>query len=436
MTYELKELLEFKSIQNYLNGSIGSKKSKISENMTLEQKIKEVNTSQYLRGIAIFFDYSKMFDAPNDIIAFFEKFRSNTEKLNELKAEVQNFISYLKSKKYADSTIVSYQAQIRGFLKHNDIKFTFKNYKPKTQKKQKQRQIGFFYEEQLSFANKVKEFIKDMDLRLLVELAHRTGLGYREIANIDFGMLRNRVDSERDYEILNMDREKTTIEFWNYLSPSAKEYVKAYLRKNTDKKDSDLIFGDNTDKAYSSLSRKFNTAYEKCCESYFPKLLKVKTGKGNLKRMFTLHSFRHVFISAGTKLRVPDFHINIMVAHEQKEINADSYASISDELLSDYKLIENELFGIEQKGQNEVIEQVFEVLKDLVMNNGKRKALNRKYEENNSIDLDLELKGAILLESFKQEIITEVKNKVMEDVMSEVKERIASIPLKDLLTSL
>jgi len=162
MTYELKELLEFKSVQNYLNGSIGSKKSSISGNMTLKQKLKEVNASQYLRGIALFFDYSKKFKAPNDIIAFFEKNRANTEILNELKKEVQNFIPWLKTKNYGDSTIVSYQAQIRGFLKHNDIRFTFKNYKPKTEKKNKQRKLGFNYPEQKEFAVKVKEFIKDL----------------------------------------------------------------------------------------------------------------------------------------------------------------------------------------------------------------------------------------------------------------------------------
>jgi len=434
MTFEVKELLEFKSIQNYLNGSIGSKKSTISDNMTLKQKLKEVNTSQYLRGVALFFDYSKKFKAPNEIITFFENNRGSTEKMNELKKEVQNFIPWLKSKNLGDSTIVSYQSHIRGFLKHNDIKFTFKNYKPKTQKKQKQRQIGFFQEEQLEFAKRIKEFIREMNLKLLCEFAHRTGLGYREIANINFGMLRNRVESEREYEILNMDREKSTIEFWNFLSPSLKEIIKAFLRQNTDKDDSDLLFGNDPKKAYDLLEHNYRTAYEKCCKAYFPKLLEIKTNKGNLKRMFTIHSFRSLFISTGIKLHVPDFHINIMIAHEQKEINAESYASISDELLNDYKLIEAELFGMEQK-QNDAVDQVLDVLRELINNNGKRKILHRKYVEDETIDMDTEIKGAILLENYKLQIKEEIKNELRDELFEELKEKFINISLKDLLKS-
>jgi len=438
MSMTNEQLLEFKSIQNYLNGAIGSKKSKISDSMTLKEKLKEVNTSQYLRGIALYFEYSEMFNAPNEIIKFFEVNRANTEKMNELKREVQNFIPYLKTKDYGDSTIVAYQSHIRGFLKHNDIKFTFKNYKPKTQKKKKQRQIGFFYEEQLEFAKKVKEFITDMDLRLLLEFSHRTGLGFREIANINFGMLRSRINEERDYEKyepLNMDREKTTIEFWNFISPSLKDYIKGYLKQNSDKKDSDLIFGNDIDKAYDLLEHKYRTAYRKCCEAYFPKLLEVKTKKGNLKRMFTIHSFRSLFISAGIKLRVPEFHINIMVAHEQKEINAESYASISDELLNDYKLIEAELFGIEKTSENATIDQVFEILKDLVQNNGKRKTLHRKYVEGNETDMDTEIKGAILLEQFKHQIKSEIKEELKNELFDELKEKFANLSLREFLKS-
>jgi len=436
MTYELKALLEFKSIQNYLNGSIGSKKSKISENLTLEQKLKEVNTSQYLRGIALFFDYSKTFRAPNDIIAYFEKNRASTESMNLLKKEVQSFISWLKTQNYSDSTIVSYQAQVRGFLKHNDIRFTFKNYKPKTEKKSEQRKIGFFYEEQKSFAIRVKEFINDMDLRVLVEIAHSTGLGFKEIADLTFGTLRRIIDTENEYGILNADREKTSIEFMNYIRPDLKPTIKGYLVLNSDKNDNDKIFGE-TDKAYSSLSRKFNTVYDKCIEAYFPKLLDIKTKKDNLKRLFTIHTYRSVFISAGTKLRIPEAHINIMVAHTQKEINAESYLSISEDLLNDYILIENELFGNKSnKSEDQLKKEFLEDLFNLMTNSGKRKALFRKYEEDKTIDVDYEIKMAMFLETFKNNIVKEVEEKVMSKVMENVKERISKIPLKELLSSL
>jgi excinuclease UvrABC helicase subunit UvrB len=83
------------------------------------------------------------------------------------------------------------------------------------------------------------------------------------------------------------------------------------------------------------------------------------------------------------------------------------------------------LFG-SKTDNTETIDQVFEVLKELVQNGGKRKALFRKYNEDNSIDIDTELKGAILLEDFKRQIKSEIMKEAKKEAQKQIKKELES----------
>jgi len=434
MSLTNEELLEFAEIKKYLDLAIGKKKAKISDNMTLEDKIKSVNLSQYLRGISYFFEFSEMFNNPSDIIDFWKKYRDNDDKINELQKEITDFPIWLKNEQeLADSTCVSYQAHIRGFLTNNNIKLTFKNYKPKTRKKNEQNRLGIFYEDMSEFAHKIKQYITDLDLKVLCEFLHRTGLAYKEIADITLGELRAKNYDTKDYILFAGNREKTSIDFVNFISPELQDLITDFLRVNEDKPDEDKIFGNDTNYAYHKLDMKFNTAYEKCCENHFPRFLKVKTKKGNLKKLFSLHSFRSVFKTTCDNLRILPEHRDLFIAHKSDKMT--NYDLISDELLNDYKLIEAEIFG-KKTNESATIDQVFEILKDLVQNNGKRKAIFRKYQEDQTIDMNTEIRGALFLEQFALNLEKRITDNVMENVMSEVKKNLSNLSLKDLLISL
>ncbi|HEC92906.1 MAG TPA: hypothetical protein ENI51_07960 [Candidatus Atribacteria bacterium] len=430
-----QDLLEYRSIQKYLEKAIGKKKSKVGQNLSFQEKIESINLVAYLRGIKVFFEYSKLFENPSDIIDFWKKNRDNENEIDKLEQEIENYPTWLMTKKgLSESTAITYQTHIRGFLTNNNIRLTFKNYEPKTIKRKLQNKLGITYDEMKSFAQKVKEFISDFDLKFLTEFMHRTGLAFREIADLTFGDLRSKNYDTDDYILLAGFREKTSVDYANFISPDFKPMVLAFLKKYSDKKDSDKLFGNDTKVAYNSLNRMFNTAYKKCAEAYFPRFLDVKTPKGNLKKLFSLHSFRAVFKSACDKVRVIPEYRDLFIAHKSdKMINYDLLPI--DELIENYKSVENELFGT-KKQDNDTIEQVFEILKELVMNSGKRKALFRKYNENSEIDMDLELRGAIFLESFKQQIISDIKKEISKELDEIIKEKIANLSLKDLLSSL
>lgn len=427
------DLLEYSSIQKYLDLAIGKKKAKIGKNLTFNDKIKSVSLSQYLRGVSLFFEYSEMFDYPSEILDFWKKNRDNDNQIDKLFKEITNYPIWLKNvHKLSDTTCVSYQAHIRGFLTNNNIRLTFKNYKPKTKKKTQQNKLGITYEEMKEFAHKIKTYINDLDLKLLCEFAHSTGLAYREIADITFGDLRNK-DFDQEYILIASDREKSSIDYANFINPNLKELILDYLRVNQNKKNSDKLFGNDLIKAYHNLDRRFNTAYVKCCENHFPRFLTIKTSKDNLKKLFSIHSFRSVFKTACDTLRIIPEHRDLFIAHKSEKMT--NYDLISKELLIDYELVEQELFG-KKTTESATIDQVFDILKALVQNNGKRKAIFRKYQENQEIDITTEIRGTLFLEQFALNLEKRIEKKIMENVMNEVKKNLKNLSLKDLLTSL
>lgn len=437
-----QELLEFNSIRKLLEMSIGQKKANLDSNLTFQEQIKGISLGGYLRGISIFFEYSEQFNNPFDIMDFWKKNRDNEVKVEELRKEIGNYPKWLKANKnLGDGTCVQYQAHVRSLLKYNNIALKFKNYQPKTMKKQIYRKQSITYEMLSKFAEKVKEYISDSDLRLLIEFQHRTGLGYREIADMTLGTLRakdyNYFYEKGDYPIISDDREKSTVEYMNFISEALYNgWLKDYLKVHEDKKDSDKLFShisEDVQRAYHLLDQRFNTAYIKCCENHFPKFLKIKTKKGNMKKVFSLHTFRHIFKTTCDNIRIPETHRDLFIAH--KNPNMDNYDLISDELLESYKLVEDKLFGSKDKNSLEEMRKVFiGEIYDMWTNKGKRKTLHRKYIEDNTIDLDSEIQIAIFLEEFAQNIESNIMEKLNCKIDDLIINRVKKISLAEVFS--
>jgi len=423
MAFTMKDLLEFSSIKTYLDGSIGSKKQKIDGNLTLEQKIKTVNLSQVLRGVVVYFEYSKLFGNPSEIIAYYKENRDNDDKIAIMVKEINDFPNWVVSeRKLSEKTAIYYSSHIRGFLTHNNIRLKFKNFNAKTEKKKTQNRLGITYEELKRFAEKVKEYINDFDLRLLIEFEHRTGLAFREVADLTFGLLRAKDYENNEYVLISDDREKSTIEYTNFISPDLKPYVLDYLKKHSDQPDEARIFSHlhpDPKRAYHLLDQKFNTAYLKCIKNHFPRYLKVKTAKGNMKKVFSLHSFRAVFKTACDIVRIIPEHRDMFIAHKSDKMT--NYDLKSNALLEDYKIVEKELFG-KKTQDNATIDQVFDILKELVSNKGKRMAIHKKYVEDQTRSLNTEIKAVLMLEQFKLQIKQDIKREIKTELKKEFSE--------------
>src|SRR3989304_5270462 len=130
------EYLDYISIKNYLTGSIASKGCQIGKNVSLEQKVKDVNLTNYLIGVKVFLtEYTKKFAYPDAIIDYYKDVRNDDEKLSEFKHMIESYADWLKNdKKLSDSTAANYQAHVRGFLRWNNVILKFRNYKPKSEK--------------------------------------------------------------------------------------------------------------------------------------------------------------------------------------------------------------------------------------------------------------------------------------------------------------
>ena len=396
-------LLEFDSIKTYLMGSIDSKKNKISSSGNLKEKIKSVNLTNYLRGIKLFLEFSEKFNYPSEILDFWKQNRDNNSEITKFKTEIENFLIWLrKEKKLSSATSLSYQAQIRGFLTHNDISLKFRNYDIPSDKSKERNKLGITYTEMKEFASLVKSYITDFRLKFLIEFMGN-GLGYREIATISFGTLRSK-NYDEEYIPISEQRVKTGVPYVNFISPRLKPFILNYLRMNEDKEDSDLLFGD-TDKAYQNLHRIYKRAYKKCVENHFPRWKKAT------KQIFTLHNFRSLFISASRKLRIDRVHEDLLTAHKSAS-RIDRAYDLVDDLLEDYKLIENELFSMNMDlTKQEIQKELMENLLDLINNKGKRTTIYRKYQEN-GIKETLDCQIVLFLEQFKFNIKKEIMDEI------------------------
>lgn len=342
--------LEFNSVKNYLGGSINSKKSKISNEVSLEEKIQKVNLTNYLRGLEVFLtQYCDFAKTPFELIHYYEELRKVNDKegLAIFKQKIEDYIVWLKNDfGKSGTTAMNYQAHLRGFLKWNDIILKFKNYNEDSEKDLEKDKFSIDFYKELEMGKKLIGYVKNYNLKMAMKWMMISGLGSKEIFSFKYGDLRH-LNYSNNLVRINTSRIKTGVNFTTFLYGEVKELVQKYLEMNKDAEDSDCWLNEEPKKAYHRYEKMFSNAYKNMVEQEYPELKKAK------RKVFTFHSYRSIFITICKDLRVPLHIENKFVAHSDDRLTK-AYASAKD-LESNFKMIQEELFGVRNSDTREEI---------------------------------------------------------------------------------
>jgi hypothetical protein len=312
------DLLKYPSVQTYLKNAIGARKNKISDKKTLKEKVKEKQIANYLRGVELFFEYSDRFNTPQDIMLRFSEIKSNKEALEEFRSHVDDYISWL-SKRYTETTSITYQAHLRGYLKWNFIYITFPDYEADSEKKKIRDKLNIQQEKLVEIANRVPYYISkrtELEKYLVTNWLHISGLGSREILTLKFEDLRLKLpeDFNDKYIELKNRREKTNIKFHTFIYGEVLEDLRIYLKRNSDKKDDAFLFG-TPKRAYDRLHYTFSQVINTIIKNHYPKWIE----KHEERSLFTLHDYRHIFVTACRNAGIPDHIRKLFVAHKARD---------------------------------------------------------------------------------------------------------------------
>jgi len=403
------KFLEFGSVQNYLKGSINSKKSKISNEVSFEEKIQSVNLTNYLRGLEVFLnEYCDVVNTPFELIHYYQDLRktNDNEGLTVFKQRVEDYILWLKNEKgLSGTTAMNYQAHLRGFLKWNDIILKFKNYDERSDKAIRKAKFSIDFYKELEMAKKLIGYVKNYNLKMCMKWMLISGLGSKEIFSFIYGDLRY-LNYSNGLIRIDASRIKTGVDFTTFLYGEVKELVQKHLEMNTDAEDSDYWLNEEPEQAYHRYEKMFTSAYRNMVEQEYPELQSAK------RKVFTFHSYRSIFITICRDLRVPLHIENKFVAHSDDRLTH-AYASAKD-LESNFKMIQEELFGVRSSDTREEIEkEIMDRIIDNILNKGKRQTIFTNFDDNpeDLKDEDADMRVGYVV----QKIIETVKQEILED---------------------
>lgn len=423
------KFMKYSSVRAYLEQSINSKSSQIGSSSTLEDKIEDVELTKYLRGLDLFLGsymsfveenkkYPTVFETPNHIVDHYYKIRDNPEKVNRFKQLVEDFIIWLRNearggKGYASSSAETYQAQFRGFLRHNNFSLNFRNYDSKSKKDQNRSELGIEQKELLDMSERVFDFIskaKNFDLYVFVKWLKTSGLGNLEVRKMKFGLLRTKFQNKGDKKYIRIDgiRKKTGVEYSTFLYGDLKEDLEAYLRENQEKKDDDLLFGNNLTNVYANLRRQFNYAVDQMIEKYYPQYLEHHQED----RIFTFHTFRDIFITESRNKRIPIHIENLFTAHSNSG-NDKSYPQ-KDKLWEYFSEIQQGIYrkqktSTEQEIEQRIISRLTKVLRSDSFDTKYQQFKYSTQEEQENLNTDMQIN------LFLHELMEVAMEKILSD---------------------
>lgn len=403
------EYLEFGSVKNYLSGSINSKKSKISNEVSFEDKIQKVNLTNYLRGLEVFLnEYCEFAKTPFELLKYYEDLRKVDDKegLTAFKQHVEDYIVWLKNDRGLSGTsAMNYQAHLRGFLKWNDIVLKFRNYDEDTRKSMIKAKFSIDFYKEVEMGKKVISYVKNYNLKMAMKWMAISGLGSKEIFSFKYSDLRY-LDYSSDLVRIDASRIKTGVNFTTFLYGEVKELIQKHLEMNKDAEDGDYWVNEDPERAYHRYEKMFSNAYRNMVEQEYPEL------KSANQKVFTFHSYRSIFITICRDLRVPGHIENRFVAHSDDRLT-NAYASAKD-LESNFKMIQEELFGVRSSDTREEIEkEIMDRIIDNILNKGKRQTIFNNFDDNpeDLDDEDVDMRTGYMV----QKIIETVKQELLED---------------------
>ena len=401
--------LEFGSVKNYLSGSINSKKSKIANEVSFEDKIQKVNLTNYLRGLEVFLkEYCDFAKTPFELIHYYRELRKTNDNdgLTAFKQHVEDYIVWLKNDRGLSGTsAMNYQAHLRGFLKWNDIILKFKNYDEDSEKSLRKAKFSIDFYKEVEMGKKVIGYVKNYNLKMIMKWMMISGLGSKEILSFKYGDLRY-LNYSNGLVRIDASRVKTGVNFTTFIYGEIKELIQKHLEMNKDAEDGDFWMNEDPERAYHRYEKMFTNAYKNMLEQEYPEFKSAK------RKVFTFHSYRSLFITICRDLRVPVHIENKFVAHSDDRLTH-AYASAKN-LELNFKMIQEELFGVRSSDTREQIEkEIMDRILDNLLNKGKRQTIFTNFDDNpeDLKDEDVDMRTGYVV----QKIIETVKEELLED---------------------
>jgi len=411
--------LDFNSVKNYLRGSINSKKSKISNEVSFEEKIQKVNLTNYLRGLEVFLtEYCNFAKTPFELIKYYEDLRKVDDKegITAFKQIVENYIIWLKKDKgLAGTTAMNYQAHLRGFLKWNDVVLRFKNYDERSDKAMRKAKFSIDFYKELEMSKKIIGYVKNYTLKMCMKWMMISGLGSKEIFSFTYGDLRH-LNYSNGLVRIDASRIKTGINFTTFIYGEVKELIQKHLEMNQDADDSEYWLNEEPETAYHRYEKMFTSAYKSMIDQEFPEL------KEATKKVFTFHSYRSIFITICRDLRVPQHIEDCFVAHTSEGLN--KHYPLGKDLESNFKAIQEELCGVKNSDTREQIEkEIVNRIIDNIVNKGKRQTIFSNFDDNpeelkdENVDMHVGYMVQKIFETVKSELLGD------QDFINELKSK-------------
>jgi len=440
--------LEFESIRIYLNGSIGSKSDVIGDNLTLEDKVKNVNLGQSLTGISIFLnEYSEMFNYPQEIIAHYNDIRTSSKDIAEFKKHIEDFTIWLKNEKlrmrgrdaapkevrdlvgkipYSEiaakfeildawkgvspGTAINYQAQLRGFLSWNDINLKFKNYDEMSETAKEHDKYDIKYDELFEMGKLVIDYAPDLDLRLLLRWLRNSGLGSKEVLLYQMKDLRHK-NWKKSKVRIDKVRKKTGVKYTSFLKGDFKDDIEKYINneENRAKAEDDWLFdaGLSRSRAYNNLERRFKRAYERMIDEHYPQL------KDAERSIFTMHKYRHLIQTLCESLRIPKYIEDRLVAHKSEKL--EKRYLVEKDIGEYYDMIYDAIHGYtESSTREEIKEEIRQEIMDALFNRGAAKSEYKKSKTLTPEQIE-KLNSNIKTQIMVEELISVAKNELLTD---------------------
>lgn len=359
-----EKLLKFNQIRDYLSLSIGRTKRGLDDIKTLDQQLESICLSDYLHGVYQFFELYQaqktegfIINSPNELEKLLLELSNRTDNL--IKRDLDHFILWIKGQVNeknmvrSNNTVNGYYYQVRGLIHSIRPNIKFKNYN-------RVNGIANLYEEQkitfkilLDISRQLKYFISNRYMHLFISFISTCGLAYREIIELTLGKLRRLEyfkDNEYQYPLFRGERVKTNVKFVSFISKNLYEnHLKFHLKNTENLPDEAKIFDCYNKKIimlYSSFRGMFDRAYKKCITYCFPQYANYENNKSPIKRhhkIFTLHTFRHLFITSCNSININIINRDLMTAHKSPGLSNYNLTDDS-KLLIDFKLVQEHLF--------------------------------------------------------------------------------------------
>jgi integrase len=220
---------------------------KIDDEVEQYLKLKSKSTAEiYASAFRSFLDFYKKKHGEDKGFGHFldlvyEEFKKPMrEQKRTAEIELSEFIDYLKNKGKSNNSIRLYFAAVQNFLKYKQVtvSMSFIGNMPAAKTKKTNGKHEWRIEQLKEFVEAAPSYRE----KALIMCMFQSGLGVNEICSLNYGDVKDELESGTLPLCLSLDRKKTGVEFKTFFGHDAVKYLKLYLATRNKLRTSSPLF--------------------------------------------------------------------------------------------------------------------------------------------------------------------------------------------------